>query len=195
MAEDKKTKAKSIHSSKQGATKNKDELIQTLTKKPRSQEAYSYANQMANVESGYNTRIVSKVMELYNLPRVKDEDELEERLQFYFDWCAANDMKPSVTMMAIACGVDRNTLYKWEVGMEGSTPRKRSAVKKAKAVLNGILEEYMMNGKVNPVTGIFMAKNHFGYRDQQEVVVAPAKPLGEETDTRVLAEKYANLPD
>ena len=29
----------------------------------------------------------------------------------------------------------------------------------------------MMNGKVNPVAGIFVAKNNFGYKDSQEFVV------------------------
>ena len=49
----------------------------------------------------------------------------------------------------------------------------------------------MLNGKINPVTGIFMLKNHFGYRDQSEVVLTPnANPLGNEPDTEALKQKY-----
>lgn len=36
-----------------------------------------------------------------------------------------------------------------------------------------MIEEYMQNGKINPVSGIFLMKNNFGYRDQTEVVVTP----------------------
>ena len=147
------------------------------------------------LERGYNTELTTKLLELYRLPRVRNEDELEERLDYYFQWCSANDMKPSVATMALACGVDRRTMWKWETGQEGSTPRKRDLVKKAKALLNGILEDYMLNGKVNPVTGIFLSKNHFGYRDQQEVVLTPTNPLGEDTDVKTLEEKYSNIPD
>ncbi|MBQ1981636.1 MAG: hypothetical protein II229_00240 [Clostridia bacterium] len=34
-------------------------------------------------------------------------------------------------------------------------------------------EEYMVHGKINPVTGIFLAKNNFGYQDKQEMVLTP----------------------
>ena len=33
------------------------------------------------------------------------------------------------------------------------------------------MEDYMQNGKINPVTAIFLAKNNFGYKDTQEFVV------------------------
>lgn len=38
--------------------------------------------------------------------------------------------------------------------------------------MNAQLEDYMQNGKVNPVTGIFLSKNHFGYQDKQEITVS-----------------------
>ena len=40
-------------------------------------------------------------------------------------------------------------------------------------MLNQLLENWMQNGQVNPVVGIFLGKNNFGYRDQTEVVVTP----------------------
>ena len=36
-----------------------------------------------------------------------------------------------------------------------------------------MMEEYIQNGKVNPVAGIFLAKNHFGYTNETEIVVTP----------------------
>ena len=34
-------------------------------------------------------------------------------------------------------------------------------------------ENYMQNGKINPVSGIFLGKNNFGYQDKQEHVLTP----------------------
>ena len=48
----------------------------------------------------------------------------------------------------------------------------------------------MQNGKINPVSGIFLMKNNFGYKDQSEVVLTPNNPLGEATDRSTLEQKY-----
>jgi hypothetical protein len=34
-------------------------------------------------------------------------------------------------------------------------------------------ENYMQNGKINPVSGIFLGKNHYGMQDKTEYVVTP----------------------
>lgn len=52
------------------------------------------------------------------------------------------------------------------------------------------MEDYMLNGKINPVSGIFLMKNNFGYTDKSEVVLTPNTPLGEETPPEVLCQKY-----
>ena len=50
--------------------------------------------------------------------------------------------------------------------------------------------DYMQNGKINPVSGIFLMKNNFGYADKQEVIVTPNNPLGDTKDTKELQEAY-----
>lgn len=37
--------------------------------------------------------------------------------------------------------------------------------------------DYMQSGKLNPATGIFLAKNWYGYKDVADVVVTPNNPL------------------
>ena len=39
------------------------------------------------------------------------------------------------------------------------------------------MNDYMQNGKINPVSGIFLMKNNLGYTDKQEVIVTPKKTL------------------
>ena len=51
-------------------------------------------------------------------------------------------------------------------------------------------------GKINPVVYIFRAKNYFGMRDQQEYVLTPNTPLGEDADKNLLQSKYkTNIPE
>jgi hypothetical protein len=37
-------------------------------------------------------------------------------------------------------------------------------------------ENYMQTGRINPVSGIFLGKNHYGYQDKQDVVITPNNP-------------------
>jgi hypothetical protein len=39
--------------------------------------------------------------------------------------------------------------------------------------MENLWENYMQNGKINPVAGIFLGKNNFGYQDKTEYVVTP----------------------
>jgi hypothetical protein len=57
-------------------------------------------------------------------------------------------------------------------------------------MLNILLEQHMQSGKINPVSGIFLMKNHFGYADKQEVVVTPNNPLGDQKSDAELEQRY-----
>ena len=52
------------------------------------------------------------------------------------------------------------------------------------------MANYMQNGKINPVAGIFLMKNNMDYEDKKEITLAPASPLGEETPPEELQQKY-----
>ena len=60
-------------------------------------------------------------------------------------------------------------------------------------MLEALWEDYMMNGKINPVSGIFLGKNHFGYQDKQEYVLTPNQK--NEVDPVAIEAKYAELPE
>jgi hypothetical protein len=52
----------------------------------------------------------------------------------------------------------------------------------------------MMNGKINPVSGIFLGKNNFGYKDQQEYVLTPNQKQVAPEDVKIIESKYEELP-
>ena len=101
-------------------------------------------------------------------------------------------MKPSVSGLALAFDVDRKTIWAWANGVDSKTlpAEVRKAIQKAYRMLNAQMEDYMQNGKINPVSGIFLMKNNMGYQDKQEVVLTPNSALGEETSAEELQQKY-----
>lgn len=52
------------------------------------------------------------------------------------------------------------------------------------------MENYMQNGKINPVAGIFLMKNNMDYQDKSEVVLTPNSPLGDQKTPEELQQQY-----
>ena len=51
-------------------------------------------------------------------------------------------------------------------------------------------ENYMQNGKINPVSGIFLGKNNFGYTDKQEHVITPNTNSDSEYNAEDIKQRY-----
>ncbi len=144
-----------------------------------------------------NTRRITFVTELARLPRIdtKDAAALELRLAEYLAICERHGMKVGNQAMCMALGVGVEDLKRWSNGV-APTPSIMEFAKKARSICSAFRESYMQDGKVNPVTGIFWQKNYDGLRDQQEHVVIPTNPLGEQPDPVRLQQKYLDsLPD
>ena len=140
---------------------------------------------------GDNARYLRHSLTMLDLPAIDISDpvQVELRIRQYFEQCVSSDMKPTVSGMALALGVDRKTMYDWSRGNYRDVTHS-PIVKKAMNVLDALWEDYMMNGKINPVSGIFLGKNHFGYTDKQEIVVKPENPLGEQKSPDEIKQRY-----
>lgn len=149
-----------------------------------------------NVKPGDNARYLGHALAIWNLPPLNLDDDaaVEERIGWYFQHCQKSDMKPTVNGLAMALGISRQTLHKWSTGqLRGEKSDRSDLIKRAYEMLQLLWEDYMLNGKVNPVSGIFLGKNHFGYTDKQEVTLTPGTPLGEPVDQAALEDKYADV--
>lgn len=145
------------------------------------------------VEPGDNTRYLRNALAIWDLPPIdiSDEKQVEERIKWYFQKCMEDDVKPGVVGMSNALGVSRDALWDWKNGNTRAATHS-NVVKKAYGILEQMWEDYMQNGKINPVSGIFLGKNHFGYKDQTELKVATN---GDEATIpqEQLEEKYRDL--
>ena len=141
---------------------------------------------------GDNAKYTAHNLMLYRLKPVSFEsaEEVEERTETYFEICQQNDMKPSVAGYALALGISRKTLWEIVSGRLVKPPAVCDMLKRAYLVLNAQMEDYMQNGKINPVSGIFLMKNSFQYQDKQEIQVSASQGDAESPDQ--LASKYAD---
>ena len=131
----------------------------------------------------------------YDQPKVKTDEECRQRLYDFFMTCYETGQLPTVEKMVCALGTVKQVVWEWEEGRRCSQERS-DLIKKAKEFIATFEAEMVTNGKINPVVYIFRAKNYFGMKDQQDVVVKPENPLGDTLDRAQLeATIVQELPD
>ena len=121
--------------------------------------------------------------------RAVTDQELSDRLIEYFTFTIDNEKIPTVEGMALHLGYDVATLRRWQFGQEGSTPFRRSLIKKAKGLLAAFDAELVMENKVNPTGYIFRAKNYYGMKDVQDHVISATDPLGDKEDPEAIRKR------
>lgn len=152
--------------------------------------------QPLNVDAGDNTKYLAHAMTVQAMPPIDiaDVEQVRQRIHDYFVLCGQNDMKPTVTGFCNALKVARSTLWEWKQGNFRKNTH-QAVILEAYAMLEALWEDYMQNGKINPVSGIFLGKNNFGYTDKQEYVVTPNTTAVQSVEPTIIAEKYAELPE
>lgn len=186
MVDDKKT---------EGSSPDTEQITEIVQKRHRNRpdlQKFGYEN----TEPGDNARYLRYAMASLDLPPIdiSDEKQVEKRIYDYFRFCIDNDRKPNMVGMANWLGVSRNTVNTWKRGDYRSETHS-DAIRKACNMLEELMVDYLQNGKVNPASGIFLAKNMFQYKDVQDVVVTPNNPLGDSIPAEVIEDKYKLLED
>jgi transcriptional regulator with XRE-family HTH domain len=162
-------------------------------------EAQKKATENSPIASGHKKvgkedsgEAIDKMIELYNLPAIDTGNpvELAERVAWFFNWCKDGGIRPGVEALALACGVTRGTINRWEHGENG--PDRRDIIKKAKQLIASYNEFLALKGKINPVTFIFLSKNNHGYVDKTEVNITTDSALGDRMSADDIAQR---LPD
>lgn len=149
-----------------------------------------------NTEPGDNSRYLRYALASWDLPPIdiSDPKQVEQRIREYFQFCVDNDRKPNIKGLGNWIGVDDETVRRWRTG-EYRSETHRGVIKKAVDALQEMWWDYGQNGKCNPASWIFIGKNAFGMRDEQQVVITPNNPL-DTADSEQARQKYVQaLPD
>ena len=133
-------------------------------------------------------RIMKDCLMFYDKPLVSSDEECRERLEWFFDTCGETGQLPTIEKMIMALGATKSTVWNWENGM-GCSAERMNIIKKAKEFIASFESAMVTEGKINPVVYIFRAKNYFGMKDQQDIVVKPDNPLGDYQSPEELAKR------
>lgn len=175
-----------------------DQIVDLVQQKKKRLRPDRTEAMIPHCEPGEISKMLKQAMTISHWPKIdtNDETQMAERVDLYHSFCIENDIKPDMVGMALAIGVDRSTLWRWENGVESNKPQAvRNVIKRGREINELMLSQMMQNGKVNPVVGIFFLKNSHGYKDQQDVVITPNNPL-DTGNAQELAQKYVDaLPE
>ena len=148
----------------------------------------------------HNAKSMAMIQTLMNWDKIDlgDAVAVKQRCFDYFSLMSSYGKRPLVSALAMALGMDRRRLYEITRGQitankETHIPQEcKDIIIDAYRIIEVAWEDAMASGKINPVAGIFIAKNNFGYRNDAEVIVSTRNTLGEpqsqeELEARLLA--------
>lgn len=138
------------------------------------------------------TKNLSFALRCQRMPRVDTSDAkaVQDRINWYFEACMAEGVRPGVEGLCTALHINRATLSRWCNGIDRAGQAHQEIARDAKQILADMMEQYLMNGTINPVAGIFLASNQFDYDRNATVTVQTQPSLISAEDPKLLAEKY-----
>lgn len=188
----------------------KNKTSEGKNKTPAKKRRYSPLVEGDNlkVNKGDNAKYLSNALSIFQLPPIDlfDPEQVQNRLEEYFRMEIGNDMKPTVTGLAMALGVSRDELWKIRTGnwgdgrtgklggLAGLPKEVVDTVKKAYDILTRLWEDYMQNGKINPMAGIFLGVNNYGMKNTKDVVIETTQENGSERSESELIKSAGLLP-
>lgn len=183
------------------AEKKEQKDVQVIKKKPRGGNSPVIGDNGLMLEKGDNAKIMSINIALFNMQDIDmtDAQAVTGRLSEYFALYEQADLKPTVAGMAIALnGMSRQTLTAIAHDrVTGSTgyksalpPEVTTTIKKAYKMMENMWETYMNSGKINPVSGIFLGKNNYGYQDKTEYVLTPNTQNDSDYNAEDIRQRY-----
>lgn len=113
-------------------------------------------------------------------PMVKTDEECLQRLSDFFAHYAESGGLPTVEKMCLWLGAPKSTVFDWQQGKKGE--KRAAIIKRAKNILAAIDADLAMRGLIRDAVYIFRAKNYYGMKDQQDVVVQAKNLLGPDVD-------------
>lgn len=143
------------------------------------------------VEPGEIGNKLNTFAEIANWDFTNDPEKVEQRIKWFFRFCAERDQRPSVELLATCLNTSRQTMWGWE--QRGG--RLGNAIAQAKRIINALITEWGASGKMNAIYVIWNQKNNFGYRDQVTVEMGNQRQLTANlTPEQIAARLEADIP-
>lgn len=151
---------------------------------------------MNNLPDDFVKETVQSLRELNELGKPQTDQEMQERIDKYFEFCEKSGCRPGIEGLCLSLHITRTTLFNWCHGI-GCSHERQEIAEQAKSFIGAFTEQSVLRGKISPPSGIFILKNWLGYKDtisfedatQQSVTNRPAQTAAE------IAERYSRFRD
>lgn len=134
---------------------------------------------LSAISDPINAKLLEHAFKYWNVPTARNDEEVIQRVEFYFNDCYKNQLKPTLEGCALAIGITTQTFYNWSEKEVKSEFDRFDIAKRVRQILADFDANLLINGKMNPVAYIFRAKNYYGMKDQTESIVKHENNLGE----------------
>lgn len=150
------------------------------------------------ISSKTNAISMDMWLEIFNSPSIDlgDAEALTQRMFDFVTMCKKYNVKPGISAWCQYINCTRQEVIDWSKGkrtrLDGILTSESAAVLQKSFGLFEVAWEtaFLQNEFYSPATGIFYAKNNFGYKDESETVVKHAQSE-QGPDVKKLRAKYA----
>lgn len=115
----------------------------------------------------YNTAIADRAL-MRRDSKLGAPEEVEKRIQEYFEICKNTSQLPSIKALSLYIGVPYRTIKKY---IDDPTSRYNEMLVMARDLCHVIVENGALNNKVNPATYMFTAANYYDMKNTQSVEI------------------------
>lgn len=122
------------------------------------------SQQLSDLSNEFVRETVQSLSELNELGKPETDQEVQERIDQYFQFCAQSGVRPGIESLCLSLHISRTTLFNWIRGY-GCSPERKQIAERAKSFIGAFLEQSVLRGKISPPAGIFVMKNWLGYKD------------------------------
>lgn len=175
-----------------GRPKKQYPLSKDIYKEAEKEQITKYGEK----KPGENSEAVLRMLQFATLPKINTDDAeaIVRRTTEYFAICVEQNIKPNSAGLALSLGISRSTLFKWRDGKTKKPVEVVDALVQAMNLLTALHEDNMQEGRMNPVTGIFLAKANYGFKDNPEFNEGGPEPLfGRELTPEQLISEYSDV--
>lgn len=189
-----KTKAKPKPKSRDNIT-----VLKSTETKPRPRTGRGGTHNFPNArkqpetpeEKALCSKVLRNILDDYHQPKVKNDEELMQAFDAYFERCIERGSIPTVEGLYMSTGYCISYVRDMGEGRCNGFSTKTSAIiKKAKDILQQYDAEMVLAGEINFLAYCFRAKNYYGMVDKQEHVITPNARDDGDYNAEDIAKKY-----
>lgn len=142
-----------------------------------------------------NGNYIIHARRLSELPKIplSDPDAIRERVDFYFQLCITDGIRPNLPGYALAFGLSRAGLMN-ALADRRMTRAAAEELGRGIAMLDEILSAMTIEGQIQPIASIYFLNNWLGYKNASEVTTR-TEIVESSVDQKALEQKYQTVID